>query len=110
MPFLITCRDVPNSAPLRASWLPAHRLHVNEHAEQLLLSGPLTEDDGQRRIGQVFVLDVVDRTAAQQFIDGDPFTRAGMFADIHVDRIELRFEQGRRLGTTEGEEEGVPCL
>ncbi|GAA1933677.1 YciI family protein [Nocardioides marmoribigeumensis] len=101
MPFLVTCRDVADSAGLRAEHLPAHRRYVDERAEQILLSGPLTDDDGVRRVGQLFVLDVPDPPAASAFIRQDPFTRAGVFSDITIDRLELRFDGGRRLPRTD---------
>lgn len=97
MPFLITCRDALDSALLRTRHLADHRRYVDEHARQIVLSGPLTDDDGARRIGQVFVLDVPDHAAASDFVNEDPFTLAGIFAHIRIDRLELRFEQGRRL-------------
>ena len=97
MPFLITCRDAPDSSELRAQHLPEHRRYVDERADRILLSGPLTDDAGERRVGQVFVLDAPDHPTAAGFIQDDPFTVAGVFAYIRIDRLEMRFEGGRRL-------------
>jgi hypothetical protein len=105
--FLITCRDAPGSGELRRRHLPAHRCYVDERARQLVLSGPLTDDAAQCRTGQVFVVDVEDRMAATAFIDDDPFTIGRVFEDIRIERLELRFEHGRRLWPVE--EEGATC-
>lgn len=97
MPYLIVCRDGEDTNLLRSEHLPAHRDYVDQHAEQLLLSGPLIEDEGETRTGQLFVLDVPNKRAAEKFVQQDPFTTAGIFAQISIERIATRFQQGSRV-------------
>lgn len=77
--------------------LAAHREYVDQHAAVLLLSGPLLDDDGRTRIGQLFVINVRDRDAALRFVADDPFTQAGIFADIDVWEFKPVFQDGRRV-------------
>ncbi len=97
MYFVVTCRDGAASAPDRAAVLAAHRDHVDRYAEQLVLSGPLLEADGQTRCGQLFVLDVATMAAARQFADDDPFTAAGIFESVRVGAFLPIFRDGRRV-------------
>lgn len=102
MAYLVHCRDVSGSAALRAAALPEHRTYVDAHAERILMSGPLIDEPSGERRGQLFVLDVPDRAAAERFIAADPFARSGVFAEIAIERLEVRFSAGARIQRTGG--------
>ncbi|MEU9845395.1 YciI family protein [Actinomadura sp. NPDC048032] len=93
---MVLCRDVTGSGELRRSVLAEHRRYVDERAELITLSGPLLAADGTTRRGQLFVLDVPDERAARAFVAADPFTRAGVFATVEIDRMLPIFGGGRR--------------
>lgn len=97
MYFVVTCRDAESDGRARAAALPAHRDHVERYGPALVLSGPLLAADGRTRVGQLFVLDVVDRAEVELFVDCDPFVVAGIFAEIQIDMFEPRFRDGRRI-------------
>lgn len=97
MYFVVTCRDAPSDGRVRALALPAHREHVDRVSGALVLSGPLLAADGETRVGQLFVLDVPDRAEVEQFVNGDPFVVAGVFADVQINAFEPKFRDGRRV-------------
>ncbi|MFI0409388.1 YciI family protein [Actinomadura sp. 3N508] len=94
--YVVLCRDVPDSASLRRAVLAEHRRYVDERADLIKLSGPLLDEDRVTRRGQLFVLEVPDREAAEAFIAADPFTRAGVFATVEIDPLLPIFGDGRR--------------
>lgn len=95
MNVVVVCRDAEQSSEARALSLPAHREYVDQWAAILVLSGPLTSDGHPS--GQFFVLDVPDRGTAERFVREDPFTMAGVFAEVSIDEIRLVFRDGARI-------------
>ncbi|MFC6886551.1 MULTISPECIES: YciI family protein [Actinomadura] len=93
--FAVRCRDVAGSGPLREASLDAHRRYVDARADMIALSGPLVAEDGATRCGQLFVLAVASREAAEAFVADDPFTRAGVFAAVEIDALLPVFGNGR---------------
>lgn len=94
--FVVIGRDAVDSAPRRRASLDEHRAYVDGLAEQIVLSGPLLADDATTRVGQIFVLQVDDRAVAERFVAQDPFSLAGVFADVQIYRFSPKFESGRR--------------
>jgi uncharacterized protein len=87
MLFLIECRQVPDGAAIRDAQYDAHRAYLRDNPVDIKLAGPLVEDDGDRRIGSVFIVDVPDRAAAEAFSKGDPFRVAGLFQTVTITRF-----------------------
>lgn len=96
MLFAVICLDRPGSAPSREAALADHRRHVDQHALWIVSSGPLLEDDGTTRCGQLFVVDVGDRHQVTTLIDTDPFVTAGVFESVIVRRFSPVFTDGAR--------------
>lgn len=90
------CFDRADSAKIRSEWLKEHRRYVNEYASIITSSGPLLEEDGTTRCGQLFILEVSDRQHADAFINADPFTTAGLFEKVIVRQFEPIFNDGAR--------------
>jgi uncharacterized protein YciI len=87
MLFLIHCTDGSGRAAIRAGNYEAHRAYLRDSAVDLKLAGPMVSDDGEARIGSVFVVDVPDRAAAEAFAAGDPFAKAGLFDRVLITRF-----------------------
>lgn len=87
MLFLIHCTDGPNGPAIRAANYDAHRAYLRDSPVDLKLAGPMVSDDGEKRIGSVFVVDVPDRAAAEAFAAGDPFSKAGLFERVIITRF-----------------------
>ena len=97
MLFAVVCTDRPESAHVRARTIDAHRAYIDGYAHALVTSGPLIEDDGETRCGQLYVIDVADRAAADAFTHEDPFTGAGLFESVLVRRIKPVIANGKRV-------------
>ncbi len=58
----------------------------------LRLAGPMLSDDGDTRMGQVLILDVADRSEAEDIVTNDPFFVAGLFTGLVVRRFRVSVE------------------
>ncbi len=87
MLYLIHCTDRADGAPLREANYEAHRAWLRDSQVEIKLSGPVLSDDGERRIGSVFIVKVPDRAAAEAFSAADPFARAGLFDRVTISRF-----------------------
>jgi uncharacterized protein len=82
--YVMRLLDKPDSAALRQRVRPEHKAYVGAVAERIAFAGPLTEDDGLTMIGSLLAIDFASRDAAQAWLAGEPFTRAGLYASAEV--------------------------
>lgn len=87
MLWAIVCVDKPNTAAIRAGVVQTHRDYLTSQKGILVLAGATQNDDGTEAIGSLFVVNVGSRAEAKAFSDGDPFTKAGVFANITITRM-----------------------
>lgn len=87
MLWLITCKDNPDTAAARAEHLGPHREYLASQKAIIVLAGATLSDDGEQMTGSCFVLNVGSREEAQAFSAGDPFTQAGIFAEVNITRM-----------------------
>jgi uncharacterized protein YciI len=87
MLWTISCTDKPNTAAIREKVLQPHRDYLQSQKGILVLAGATQTDDGKEAIGSLFVVNVGSRAEAKAFSDGDPFTKAGVFAAITITRM-----------------------
>lgn len=97
MLFAVVCSDHADTGSLRARTLDAHRAYIDTCAHALVTSGPLLDDDGSTRNGQLYIIDVADRESADAFVRDDPFTQADLFATVIVRRIKPVIVDGERI-------------
>ena len=97
MPYAIITRDKPGSEQVRLQARPAHLEYLTANKHLLLAAGALISDDGTGGHGGVLIVDTDDRAEAQRFIDEDPFTKAGLFAEVKVTRWRKAFFDKQRL-------------
>jgi uncharacterized protein YciI len=86
MHWLIKCQAKPGSDALRAATLEAHKAFLDGYANVTWYSGPLFTDDNENVIGSLRLIEFADRDAALAYIAADPYTRAGMFEAITIQR------------------------
>jgi uncharacterized protein len=84
MLYTFVLLDKPDAAELRQRVRPAHKAYLGGVADRMAFAGPLTSDDGQAMIGSLLVIDFPSRDAAQTWIAGEPFTRAGLYASTSI--------------------------
>jgi uncharacterized protein YciI len=86
MHWLIKCRSKPNTDALRAATIAAHSKFLDGYPDVTWYSGPLFTDDNKNAIGSLRLIEFPDRKAAEAYIHADPYTRAGIFQSISVER------------------------
>jgi uncharacterized protein YciI len=87
MLWVISCTDNEHTAAIREQWLKPHREYLQSQKDILVLAGATQSDDGTQAIGSFFVVNVNSRADAKAFSDGDPFTKAGVFANVTIVRM-----------------------
>lgn len=81
--FAIHCIDKPLQQDLRAAVRAEHLAYLEEVIEQIVVAGPLLDDEGTP-IGSMLLMRFPDRKAAVNFAANDPYARAGLFASVAV--------------------------
>ncbi|WP_199553497.1 YciI family protein [Sandaracinobacteroides hominis] len=81
--YAIHCIDKPQQRELRASTREQHLAYLESAIEQVLVAGPLLDDEGLP-IGSMLLMEFPDRRAAVAFAAEDPYARAGLFASVAV--------------------------
>ncbi|WP_316157110.1 YciI family protein [Cupriavidus sp. BIC8F] len=96
MPYLIETVDKPNHQHVRQATRASHLDYLEANKALLLACGAKLNDDGSDAGGGIYIVDVDTRDAAQQFIDADPFTGAGLFAEVRIVRWRKAYLDGVR--------------
>ncbi|MFJ1252528.1 YciI family protein [Cupriavidus sp. CuC1] len=86
MPFLIETWDKPQHQQVRQAARAGHLAFLDAQKALLLACGAKLNDDGSDAGGGFYIVDLDTRDAVQQFIDADPFTQAGLFAEVRITR------------------------
>jgi uncharacterized protein YciI len=84
---MILCRDRPDSGALRQSTRPDHLRYMEPLLAQgrLRFAGPLLRDDAEGAArGSLIIADFDERAAAENWAAGDPYARAGLFAEVEI--------------------------
>ena len=84
MIFIFHLLDRPGAGELRQRVRPEHKAYLAQVADRMAFAGPLLADDGQTMIGSLLAIDFPDRAAAQRWQQDEPFTRAGLYAQVLV--------------------------
>ena len=96
MLFSIHCLDGRDQKVLRERHFQAHQDYLKAATVRLVVAGPLLADDEATAIGGLFVVEVPDRQAAEEFNRNDPFHKAGVWGEIHISVFKTRWDD--RLG------------
>jgi uncharacterized protein YciI len=79
----------PNFAAMREKGLQPHLDYLHSQKNILVVSGATLTDDGNEIIGSLLLVNVNSRAEAKAFVDGDPFTKAGMFKNVTITRMRM---------------------
>ena len=96
MPYAIFTKDKPDSLSLRLATRDVHLAYLDSHAGKLLAAGALLNDDGSGGDGGLIIYDTDDKATAKDFIDNDPFTKAGLFQSITIRRWRKAYLDGTK--------------
>lgn len=86
--YIITCIDKPDALEVRLANRQAHLDFAKNWADRMLIGGPLLSDDGEKMQGSMLILDVEDRAQVDEFIQTDPYGKAGLFESVTVRRYK----------------------
>lgn len=92
MHWMVKCRSKPGTDELRTATIPAHIAHLDKFREQTWFSGPLFTDDGASAIGSLRFIDLPDRAAAVAYINADPYSMEGIFANVDIQHWQPALE------------------
>lgn len=84
MRFFVSCQDRPNSAQLRKRLRPDHLAYMIAARHDLVFGGPVMDDDMERTLGSMFVIEKPDRQAVDAFLANEPYFRNGLFESVVV--------------------------
>ena len=89
MLYILYNEDRPDehAAAIRAATREAHLAYLERHRDKVVLGGGLLAEDGDRRLGSVFIINVPNRKAAEAFSAEEPFRKAGLFQAVKITRM-----------------------
>lgn len=94
MHFVVHALDKADALERRMAVIVDHRAYLDsapaQHGVQVLLSGPLTSDDGSAMIGSFFLLDAPDRQSIEDLFAADPLTAANVWGQTHINAVAIR--------------------
>ena len=90
--FVIRCIDKPGMLETRMANMEPHKEYVSGKPIKVLLSGPLTEDDGETIIGSFFMVEADERADVERFQHNDPLFNAGIWASVDVHAFAKRVD------------------
>ncbi|MBA97800.1 YciI family protein [Sulfitobacter sp.] len=82
MLIALLATDKPDSISVRKENRAAH-LEYLKSTGCVSQAGPLLDDDGQM-IGSLIILDVEDKSAAQEWANNDPYAKAALFENVQL--------------------------
>jgi uncharacterized protein YciI len=84
MHFTVYCLDHPGMVQRRLDHYEAHKAYLQTAPVKALISGPLLESDGETMIGSFFLYEADRFDVLRQFVDEDPFNKAGIWKTIEI--------------------------
>lgn len=82
MLFALMCDDKPGGIEIRKANRADHLAYLKETGV-VVQAGPFLDADGAMT-GSLVVIDVADRAAAEAWVAGDPYGKAGLFARVTI--------------------------
>lgn len=82
MLFALTCTDKPGALQTRLDNREAHLAYIADTG-CVFQAGPFLDDEGAM-CGSLVILDVADRTTAEDWAANDPYAKAGLFSSVTI--------------------------
>lgn len=92
MHYIVHALDKPDALPRRLEIIADHRAYLQEPREgiRILLSGPLTEEDGETMKGSFFLFEAKSRERVEAMLAGDPLAGADVWDRVDITRVWVR--------------------
>jgi len=92
MLFCIFGIDKPNMGETRAKAMGPHIEYLDKAPIKLIMSGPLTSDDGEAVVGSLYLVEAEDRTAIEEFCKNDPLIQADVWEYSQIRAFNKRVD------------------
>jgi uncharacterized protein YciI len=83
MKFAIQCILAKDANDKRISLRNEHLRYISANKDQIFCGGPTVDADGNPEM-MLIILDVPDLTAAEAFINAEPYNRSGVFSQVTI--------------------------
>ncbi len=95
MYFTILCLDKPDALPRRLASIDAHRAYLTSHKHPVdaVVSGPLTEEDGETMKGSFFLVEAPSRAAIEAWQADDPLASADVWGQVIIEAFNKRVDK-----------------
>lgn len=94
MLFSLYCTDKAGGLDLRMARRPDHVAYLEKRADVIVFAGPLLDGQADKPVGSLLIIDVADEGAAAEFSRNDPYTQAGLFAEVMIRPTRQVFPKG----------------
>jgi len=61
--------------------------YIKNFGDAVVFAGPTSTDDGETITGSVFIIELENLTAAEEFSQGDPYRKMGLFESIEIEQV-----------------------
>ena len=92
MIWVILCKDKPNSLNERMKVIDEHRAYLSTNPIKTLVSGPLTDLDGETMNGSFFMVEADEISEIHTFQANDPLYHADVWEDIIISPFNKRVD------------------
>lgn len=93
MIYVFHLLDDPRLGDVRIAVRPAHKDYLAAMADRIAFAGPLLGEDGRTMVGSLLAIDFDSLEQARAWLAEEPFTRAGLYAHVHVHAFENLWPQ-----------------
>ena len=90
MLYVIFCLDKPGHEKIRLDNYEAHKAYLATAPYRTLMSGPLVTDDDSTMHGSFFLVESDQRKVVEDFLENDPFNRAGLWEFKRISAFRKR--------------------
>lgn len=85
--------DAPGMAQTRARIRPEHKAYLAQQKHAVAFAGPLYDDTATKAIGSLLVMDFESLASARRWLAHEPFTQAGVYAEVTIRPFENLWPQ-----------------
>ncbi|MCQ8242212.1 YciI family protein [Rhizosaccharibacter radicis] len=84
MHYIVHCLDKAGMVDTRLEHYDAHKSYLASRPIDIVISGPLVQDDNATMIGSFFLVEADSRDAVVAFNANDPFRAAGIWDTVSI--------------------------
>ncbi|MBV6823624.1 YciI family protein [Pseudomonas sp. PD9R] len=84
MLYVIYCKDDPSTPTRRDEFYDAHRTYLKSASIKIVVAGPYTATDSDKKIGSMLVVEAESLQQAIDFQKNDPFALNGVWNSVSV--------------------------